>query len=80
MMVTMVPEIQKNFKNLRAFNMNGQINEMFQEKTRHERFDLTKSLVGCELQEGTSISTLIQKMNLYINRLEHLGIPFPQDL
>ncbi|KAD6119453.1 hypothetical protein E3N88_10724 [Mikania micrantha] len=54
MLATMIPELQKNLEDLAAFDMITQLKEIFQEQARHERFETMKSLMGCQMQEGSS--------------------------
>ncbi|KAD6795333.1 hypothetical protein E3N88_06229 [Mikania micrantha] len=80
MLATMIPELQKNLEDLAAFDMITQLKEMFQEQARHERFETMKSLMGCQMQEGSSVSTHVLKMKSYIDQLERLGFPLSIEL
>nr|KAJ0207096.1 hypothetical protein LSAT_V11C500280450 [Lactuca sativa] len=70
----------KSFENIRAYGMNEQLKEMFQEQALHGRFKVLKSHIRCKLQEGGSLSTNVLMMKGYFDRLERLGFRFPQRL
>ncbi|KAD5962114.1 hypothetical protein E3N88_13587 [Mikania micrantha] len=80
MLATMIPELQKNLEDLAAFDMITQLKEMFQEQAHHERFETMKSLMGCQMQEGSSVSTHVLKMKSYIDQLERLGFSLSIEL
>jgi hypothetical protein len=80
MLATMSSELQKSFENVGAFDMNFQLQEMFQEQARQERFETVRSLMACKHMEGTSVCAHVQKMKGYIDRLENLGVQLLKEL
>ena len=52
-LATMVPDLQKQFEAMKAFDMTRHLKEMFQEQARHERFVTIKGLTSCKMAPGT---------------------------
>ncbi|KAL6582344.1 hypothetical protein OROMI_006358 [Orobanche minor] len=80
MLATMNSELQIQFEDMEAYEMMGQLKEMFQEQARQERFATTKALNGCKISSGTSVSVHVLKMKGHIEHLERLGAPISQEL
>ncbi|KAL7584328.1 uncharacterized protein LOC111913142 [Lactuca sativa] len=80
MLATMASGLQKNFETWSAFDINQQLEEMFHEQAREERFKIVKSFMACKLQEGASVCAHVQKMKSYIDRLRNLGVDLPREL
>ena len=80
MLATMASGLQKNFETWGAFDKNQQLEEMFQEQARQERFEIVKSLMTSKLQEGSYVCAHVQKMKSYIDRLGNLGVELPKEL
>ena len=55
---------------MKAFVIMTNLNEMFQEQTRHERIMTTKALTSCKMALGTSVSAYVLKMKRYVDNLE----------
>ena len=62
MLASMIPELQKSLEHMLAFEMIRHLLEMFQQQSRHERFEVIRSLIGCKMQEGSSVSTHVLRM------------------
>ena len=80
MLATMSSELQKQYENADAHNMIEGLHGMFENQARSERYNISKSLFGCRLAEGGSVSPHVIKMIGYIENLEKLGAPLPPDL
>ena len=80
MLVTMSPELQKQFMDMDAFEIMTYLEEMFQKQGRHERFVTIKALNSYKMAPGTSISTHVLKMKGYIDTLEKLDVPIRKEL
>ncbi|GKE40851.1 hypothetical protein Tco_1464256, partial [Tanacetum coccineum] len=77
---SMSPELQKNFENTWAYEMNQQLKEMFQAKARKERLDVVKSLMACKPKLRASICAFVLEMKGYFDRLESLNMVFDAEL
>ena len=53
---------------------------MFETQARTERYEISKSLFGCKLTEGSPVSPHVIKMVGYTQSLEKLGFPLSQEL
>ena len=53
---------------------------MFQQQARHEQFEVMRSLLGCRMQEGSSVSAHVLKMKGYIDHLARLDNPLSNEL
>ena len=80
MLATMSPELQVNYMQVGAYDMIRQLRETFQTQARTERFEVTRSLNSCKMADGSSVSAHVMKMQGYLNHLERLGNPVPQQL
>ena len=72
-------ELQKQFKEMEAFDMMVHLKEMFQEQARQERFTTTKALNACKMTPGTSISAHVLNMKGLIDKLDKLGAPISHE-
>ena len=80
MLATMSPELQVNYMQVGAYDKIRQLRETFQTQARTERFEVTRSLNCCKMADGSSVSAHVMKMQGYLNHLERLGNPVPQQL
>ena len=80
MLASMNADLQKQFENVKAFDMIKEMKSLFQEQARVERFETTKSLFSCKLAEGGSVSPHVLKMIGYIDHLERMGTAISQEL
>ncbi|XP_031282798.1 pentatricopeptide repeat-containing protein At2g18940, chloroplastic-like [Pistacia vera] len=69
----MTPELQKQHENMDATAITLQLQELFEENARHERYKVSKTLFGSRMTKGTEVSLLVLKMIEHIERLETLG-------
>ena len=53
---------------------------MFGQHARTERFETMRALHGMKMEESRNMSTHVLKMKSYMDQLERLGSPYPQDL
>ena len=60
--------------------MDLHLNDLFSESARIERYNTSRSLFSCRMQEGSSVSTHVLKIIRYIERLEALGFTMDNDL
>ncbi|KAD4586260.1 hypothetical protein E3N88_23861 [Mikania micrantha] len=80
MLASMIPELQKSLEHMKAYEMIQHLLEMFQQHSRHERFEVIRSLLGCHMQEGSSVSTHVLKMKGFIDHLARLDCPLTNEL
>ncbi|XP_076906357.1 uncharacterized protein LOC143562453 [Bidens hawaiensis] len=80
MLGTMIPEIQKDFKNHGAYDMITQLKEMFLTQARVERFETVRALHACHMEETQSVSSYAIKMKSHIDQLEWLNCPISKEL
>ena len=80
MLTTMNSELQKEFEEMKAFDMMVHLKGMFQEKTCQERFTTTKALNTCKMTPSTSVSAHVLKMKGLIDQLDNLGTPISHEL
>ncbi|KAD6118945.1 hypothetical protein E3N88_10216 [Mikania micrantha] len=70
----------KNIEDMGAFDMIQQLTGMFQKEARQERYDTMKQLIGCKMQEGSSVSAHVLTMKGYIDQLSKLGYPLSNEM
>ncbi|KAD5960533.1 hypothetical protein E3N88_12005 [Mikania micrantha] len=80
MQATMSSDLQKNMEDMSAFDMIQQLIGMFQKQARQERYDTMKQLIGCKMQEGSSVSAHVLTMKGYIDQLSKLGYPLSNEM
>ena len=73
MLACMDANLQKQFEDSDAYEINATLKEMFQEQERIERFNMLKELVNCKMPNGSSVSTHVLKVQALIDRFEKLG-------
>ena len=66
MLATMIPELQKQFVDIEAFEIMNHLKEMFQEQARQERFLTMKALNECKMAHGTSVSSHVLKIKVIL--------------
>ncbi|GJT32048.1 retrotransposon protein, putative, ty1-copia subclass [Tanacetum coccineum] len=77
---SMSHELQKNFENTWAYEMNQHLKEMFQAKASKERLDVVKSLMACKPKPRALICAFVLEMKGYFDRLESLNMVFDVEL
>jgi hypothetical protein len=80
MLATMNSELQKQHDNMATFDMIRHLKMLYQEKERHERFEVSKSLFQGKLAEGAPIGPHVLKMIGYVENLKRLGFPLRKEL
>ncbi|NHX22008.1 hypothetical protein, partial [Escherichia coli] len=67
MQATMSSDLQKNLEDMTAYDMIVQLKGMFEKQARQERYETMQRLIGCKMQEGTSVSAHVLQMKGYID-------------
>jgi hypothetical protein len=57
-----------------------ELKALFQQQARAERYEISKAMLYCKMEEGTSVSQHILKLAGYWQRLEALGFAIPATL
>ena len=68
-LTTMNSELQKQFEEMKAFDMMVHLKGIFQEQARQERFTTTKALNACKMTPSTLVSAHVLKMKGLIDQL-----------
>lgn len=77
---SMESELQKRFEYELPYDIMLQLKKMFQEQAHVEKYNTVRSLVGCKLAEGKSVSMHILKMIGYLQHLDILGAAIDSDI
>ncbi|GJT17261.1 hypothetical protein Tco_0875967 [Tanacetum coccineum] len=80
MLGSMSPELQRTLENYKAYDMIQELKTMFEEQAKHELFEIVKAFHACKQEEGQSVSSYLLKMKSYLDTLERLGYPMPNEL
>ena len=73
----MILELQKCFEFRNARYMIRELDALYKETTRSERFDIMKATTDCKMAEGSSVGEHVVKMIGYAERLKTLEFPIP---
>ena len=80
MLACMNSDLQKQFEEMDAFTIIGQLKAMFQEQARQERFNTIKAFINCKLAKGSPVSPHVLKMKSYLEQLQRLGLEISREL
>ena len=80
MLATMSSDLQKGFEFHKAYEMLQELKTMFQVQAKQELYDTVKLFHACKMEENQSVSSHVLKMKSYLDQLERLGSPMPQEL
>jgi gag-polypeptide of LTR copia-type len=73
MLVSMAPDLQKHFEDMPAYDMIGELKNMFQEQARVKRYHVAMELFECKMTERASVSAHVQKLMGLMEQLGKLG-------
>jgi hypothetical protein len=73
MLATMCTDLQKQYEHVDAYIMIQGLREMFDNQVRAERYNISKALLACKLEDGSPVSPYVIKMMSYIESLTKLG-------
>ncbi|GJY88659.1 hypothetical protein Tco_0503287 [Tanacetum coccineum] len=79
MLMTMSPELRKQFENFIAYDMITVLEDMFQQPARQDLYECTKALVSCRMQESGNLSGHVLGMKILMDRIEWLGFPIRRE-
>ena len=77
MLSCMSAELQKRFEFHNSFDMIKDLDALYKETARSERFDIMKAVMDCKMAEGSSVGEHVVKMIGYTERLKTLEFPIP---
>ena len=77
MLACMSPELQKRFEFHKPRDMIRELDALYKETARSERFDIMNILMNFKMAEGGSVGEHIVKMIGYAERLKTLEFPIP---
>ncbi|XP_040251457.2 uncharacterized protein [Aegilops tauschii subsp. strangulata] len=77
MLACMSPGLQKRFEFHKARDMIRELDALYKETAKSERYDIMKALMDCKMDEGRSVGEHVVKMIGYSERLKALEFPLP---
>ncbi|XP_073362656.1 uncharacterized protein [Aegilops tauschii subsp. strangulata] len=77
MLACMSPQLQKRFEFHKPHDMIRELDALYKETAKSERFDIMKALMECKMVEGSSVGEHVVKMIGYAQRLKTLEFPLP---
>ena len=77
MLACISPELQKCFEFHNARDMIWELDALYKETVRSERFDIMKTVMDCKMAEGSLVGEHVVKMIDYVERLKTLEFPIP---
>ena len=77
MLACMTPGLQKRFEFHKARDMIRELDALYKETAKSERFDIMKALMECKMAEGSSVGEHVVKTIGYSERLKALEFPLP---
>ena len=80
MLSAMTPELQRQHEVMDAQSILLHLEELYFEKARQERYDISNALFLCKIAEGSPVGPHVLKMIGYIERLGNLGFVMDNDL
>ncbi|GJY14199.1 hypothetical protein Tco_0383508 [Tanacetum coccineum] len=76
----MSPDLRRTLKKYNAFDMMKELETMFEEQAKQERFETVKAFYPCKQEDGQSVNSYLLKMKSYLDTLERLGYAMPKEL
>jgi len=73
-------QLQRKFLDTPAKEIIAQLEKMFTDSARKERYKTTIALTRCKMMEGESVSVHFLKVQGYLEKLEKLNSPIPEDI
>src|ERR1035438_5527302 len=73
-------QLQRKFLDTPAKEIIAQLEKMFTDSARKERYKTTIALTRCKMMEGESVSLHFLKVQGYLEKLEKLNSPIPEDI
>ncbi|KAL4271719.1 hypothetical protein GQ457_13G018650 [Hibiscus cannabinus] len=80
MLATMTPELQKQHGDMVAYEMIQNPKEIYEGKACKERYETSKALFQCKMNERSPVGAHVIKMMGYIQTLEKMGFALNDEL
>ena len=80
MMATMTAELQKSYEDYYPFEMHQDLMDRYHQSARQERYEIISSMITTRMKDGEPITSHMQKMQRYVDRLMKLNVNFPEEL
>ncbi|KAL0451485.1 UNVERIFIED_CONTAM: hypothetical protein Slati_1126600 [Sesamum latifolium] len=80
MLLSMVPELQKQFEDMEAYDIIIQLKAMFGKATRVERFETVTAILESRQKDDEPVGPYILRMIRLFENLESLGVPLVNEL
>ncbi|KAL7585481.1 hypothetical protein Lser_V15G45906 [Lactuca serriola] len=80
MLATMTTELQKSDDDYYPFEMHQDFMERYHQSTRQKRYEIIASMITTKMKDGESITTHLQKMQRFVDRLLKLNVYFNKEL
>lgn len=75
-----LPDLQQQFKNVKAYNMIESLKCIFQAQARTDKYDVLIEPLECILRGGNPFGQHLNNVIGYVQSLETLGFPIGQEL
>jgi hypothetical protein len=75
MLTCMDPELHKRFERFNAFEMVREMDALYKKEARDECFEITNTLIECQMDEGALVIEHMVKIASYADRLNALEFP-----
>ena len=76
----MTAELQKSYEDFYPFEMHQDLMERYHQSAHQERYEIISSMITTKMKEGESITTHLQKMQRFVDRLLKLNVNFDEEL
>ena len=76
MLACMIPGLQKRFEFHKPLDMIRELDALYKETAKSERFDIMKALMECKMAEGSSVGEHVVKMIGYLKGLKPWNFHF----
>ncbi|CAH1414927.1 unnamed protein product [Lactuca virosa] len=80
MMATMTAELQKSYEDYYPFEMHQDLMERYHQSARQEQYEIISSMITTRMKDSEPITSHMQKMQRYVDRLMKLNVNFPEEL
>ncbi|XP_031266999.1 uncharacterized protein LOC116125402 [Pistacia vera] len=77
---SMMSDLQEQYQHLDASSIITNLNELFQNRARHKRYEASKTLFRFQISDEAQVGPHVIKMIGYIQRLETFGILMDAEL
>ncbi|XP_023768339.1 uncharacterized protein LOC111916919 [Lactuca sativa] len=80
MVATMTPELQRFYEDYWTYEMCKDLMEKYHQRARQERYEIVKSLITNKMKDEEFVTTHLQCMQRYVDRLLKLNVNFDEEL